>query len=207
MHHYLATSFFLSILLLSPSTPHCWGQTPAPRTMTQFALPLADNTTATAAFLPTTGGSTYLVYGTPTGRLGFFLLTAPTDPTPPNPWPPIPPTPPVPPAPPVPIPQKLTIAIVEDPATTTQQQRSILADPAWRRHAADKHHFRGIIPTDLIEKGTNKPPASLAPFLDAAKGRMLPWILLVAPDGTILFQGPLPPTTAELTATIRRYGG
>ena len=211
MHHFRLSTLCLSVLLCAALTPPCWGQTPAPALQTQFTLPLADQTTAAAVLLPTANGQAWLCYATQTGKIGLWILTPAT--TPPNPEPqPIPPPvppPPVPPVPvpPVPVPQRLTIAVVEDPQTSTSEQRGVLANKTWRNLAGEKHDFRGIIPVDVIEKGTGKPPASLVPFLNAAKGRMLPWVMFGSATGIILWEGPLPATSAELIALIHKYGG
>jgi len=200
MRHFRTNFFLLLTTIMLGQIDTCWAQTPAPATQTQFTLPLANKTSAAAVLLPTQAGQAYLVYATPTGKIGLYLLTSTT----PDPIPPLPPEPPV---PPVPGPQRLTIAIVEDPATTTVEQRQVLADPTWRNLAAEKHDFRGIIPADVIEKGTGKPPASLAPFLDRAKLHALPWCMFTTTAGVILYEGPLPTTAAELIAIIHRYGG
>lgn len=176
------------------------SQTPAPATHSRFQLPLTDGTTASAVFLPTLNGQAYLVYATPTGKLGLYLVT-PTEPSP-TPEPPVPPLPPLP-----PVPQRLTIVIVEDPARTTQAQRSILADPTWRELAKQKHDFRGIAPKDLISKETGKPPTDLQLFLARAPADRLPWILFATSSGAILYEGPLPATAAALTELIRKHGG
>jgi len=189
--------FLLSISLGSMTSQ---AQTPAPAAQTQFSLPLADKTTAVAVILPTLNEQAFLVYATPSGKIGLYLLSLTT----PSPTPPVPPIPPI---PPTPIPQKLTIAIVEDPAATTHQQRAVLTDPLWRNLAAEKHDFRGIIPADIIEKGTGKPPASLVPFLDRAKLHNLPWIMFTTATGTIIWEGQLPTTAQELAAIIRQHGG
>jgi len=190
----------LSLLLSAALTTHSWGQTPAPAAQTKFQLPLADATTATAVILPTQAGQAWLVYATKSGMIGSYLLT-PTDPTPPpDPLPP-------PPVPPVPIPQKLTIAIVENPATTTVEQRQVLADQAWRNLAADKHTFKGIIPTDVTDKRTGKPPADLVPFLNRAALHNLPWVMFTKPDHTIVWEGQLPTTAQELLNLIHQHGG
>ena len=211
MRHFRTNFFLLLTTIMLGQIDTCWAQTPAPATQTQFTLPLANKTSAAAVLLPTQAGQAYLVYATPTGKIGLYLLTSTTpDPIPPLPPepPPVPPPPvPPPPVPPVPVPQRLTIAIVEDPATTTVEQRQVLADPTWRNLAAEKHDFRGIIPADVIEKGTGKPPASLAPFLDRAKLHALPWCMFTTTAGVILYEGPLPTTAAELIAIIHRYGG
>lgn len=70
------------------------AQTPAPAAQVIFALPLADKTTAQAVLLPMPTPGAWLVYATPTGKLGLWTMT-PTSPTPP-PDPSPPPTPPPP---------------------------------------------------------------------------------------------------------------
>jgi hypothetical protein len=197
MHlHPRALTWILYLLL--PAT--LFAQTPAPKTNVAFPIPLADATTAQAIFLPAPSGNAYLVYATSSGKLGSFLLS-PITPEP-GPLPPVPPVPPVPPAP-----TTLTIAIIENPAATTLQQRDVLSALEWRKAAAEKHNFLGIIPSDLIEKGTGKPPASLAPFLDRAKLHNLPWCIMSDAAGKILWEGQLPTSPAELNALIKRYGG
>ena len=94
MPTYPTKSFFLSCALLILLVASASAQTPAPAIKTQFALPLADKTTAQAVLLPMPTPGAWLVYATPTGKLGLWTMT-PTSPTPPpNPAPP--PTPPPP---------------------------------------------------------------------------------------------------------------
>jgi hypothetical protein len=181
---------FVTWLLLIVTTAA--AQTPAPALHTRFQLPLTDSTTATAALLPTHDGQAWLVYATNNGNLGTYYLT-PTELPGPDP--------------PQPIPQKLAIAIVENPATTTLQQRDVLSAIEWRKLATEKHNFLGIVPTDIKEAKTGLPPPALVPFLDRAKNHNLPWIILSNQTGTILWEGQLPPTSQQLTAIIQRYGG
>jgi hypothetical protein len=123
--------------------------------------------------------------------MAIWTLSRSTDPLPPDPIPPIPP-----------IPDKLHIAVIENPLTTTQKQRQILADPAWRTRAAKDHHFYGVIPNDLKDKRSGKPPAHLKPFLERAALHNLPWIIFADEAGTILWEGPLPSTSKELENLI-----
>jgi hypothetical protein len=185
---------FLCWLLLTAMQAR--AQTVAPAILTKFALPLADQTIREAIFLPSPNGQAYLVYATSTGQLGLWTLT-PTNPPPaPEPTPPTPPPP-----------QKLLIAVVENPTTTTLEQRAVLAAPTWREIATEKHVFFGIIPNDVIEKGTGKPPASLVPFLDRAKEHTLPWCMFFTQRGEIVWEGQIPATAKELIDLIQRYGG
>ena len=183
------------------------SQTPAPEVQTLFNLPLTDKTTAQAVILPTLDGQAFLVYATSAGRLGIYCLiptTAP-EPTPPTPLPPtpIPPTP----IPPTPITQKLYIAIVENPRETTQEQKAVMVDKEWRSLAVDKHNFIGLIPSEIKEIKTGLPPASLLPFLNAAKGHNLPCIVIFNKSMSLVYAAELPVTSAEITAIIHKYGG
>jgi hypothetical protein len=186
----------LLVLLAGAAT----AQTPAPAIQTQFVLPLADKTTATAILLPAADDQVWLVYATRTGQISLWTMS-PTSPEP-SPTPPTP-TPPTPP----PTPTKLTIAIVEDPEKTTAEQRHVLTDDAWRNVATQKHDMRGIIPIDIKEANTGKPPPALVPFLEATKGKPLPWVLLYNQTGSILWEGPLPSSGEALANLINKHGG
>jgi hypothetical protein len=70
------------------------AQTPAPALQTPFSLPLTDKTTAQAVLLPTLNGQAFLVYATPTGRLGLWTMSPTTPTPPPEPQPQPPPQPP-----------------------------------------------------------------------------------------------------------------
>jgi len=192
-------SFYLLPCLFAILTGQALAQTPAPAIHTRFALPLADKTTAMAVLLPTQDSQAWLVYATPNGKIGLYLLT-PTTPTPPPE-----PTPPVPPVPP-PVPTRLTIAIVEDPSTTTQEQRGILSDSTWRDIAKSKHDFIGIIPNDIKDARTGLPPAWLTPFLNRAKLHRLPWVIFTDGSTGIVWEGELPDSSAALADLISKYG-
>jgi hypothetical protein len=94
MPPYRTKSLCLSIALSILPAASALAQTPAPALHTQFSLPLADKTTAQAVLLPTLNGQAFLVYATPTGRLGLWTMN-PTHPAPPpDPQPPPQPQPP-----------------------------------------------------------------------------------------------------------------
>lgn len=186
----------LSILLTAISTLNALAQTPSPAGNTPFNIPLSDSTTAQARILPTTDGAAYLVYATKQAQLGLWLLT-PTDH---QPLPPPEPTP-------TPTPTKLQIAIVEDPAATTQKQRWVISSNLWRDYARQKHTIKGIIPTNLIDKETGRPPADLSPFLDRAKNQILPYLILYDHDGNPVWTGTMPEDPATILSIIKQHEG
>ena len=185
---------FLGCLLMGAAPPT--SQIPSPEIESQFPLLLSDGTTAQAVFLPVNDGNLYLVYATRQGKLGFWTLTKGTGPIPPDPIPP-----------PPPVPTRLTIVVVEDPERSTQIERDILADDRWRGLAMEKHNFLGIIPIDLVDNRTGKPPALLAPFLDLAKGKALPWTILADAKGNVVWQGHLPNSPDDFANLIKKFGG
>ena len=185
---------FLACLLTGavPTT----SEVPTPELEKSFSMILSDGTKAQAVFLPAKHGNLYLVYATQRGSLGFWTLTKGTDPIPPDPDPPPPPEP-----------TRLTIVVIEDPERSTQIERDILADDRWRGLAMEKHNFLGIIPIDLVDNRTGKPPALLAPFLDLAKGKALPWTILADAKGNVVWQGHLPNSPDDFANLIKEKGG
>lgn len=172
--------------------------TPAPAANAAFLLPMSDGTTASAAIVGTANGGGILCYATKTGRLGIYTLTPGTTPQPPTPpQPPRPPTPPT--------PQKLGVAIVEDPAARTPDLAALLLSREWRDYVTKAHTLVGVIPSTIIEKETGKPPAELAPFLDAAAGIKLPALVGLDLQGRKVFAVPLPPSAAAIIATLKPY--
>jgi len=157
---------------------------------------LRDGTTANAQILPANQDQSWLVYVTKTGELGVYQVAPAISPTPPAPTPP----------PPL-EPQKLKIAIVVDPSTTTLDQVVCMASKEWRDLAASKHEFLGIIPRGIIEDKENPPPQRLLPFLERSSKQKLPWLLFADQKGNFIFEGPLPKTAPELTDLIKKYGG
>ena len=202
MNHFGTSLFCLLTIFAGTSTLESAVPTPAPAPGVQFTLPLTDSTNGTAVLLPTHDGEAWLVYATSSGKLGTYYLIPQNHPIPPTPDPPIPPIPPTP-DPPIPPPlEKLHIAIVEDPARTTLQQRDVLSDPKWRAAASSQHWFEGIIPNDVKEIKTGLPPANLLPFLERAKLHNLPWVIMCNEAGVIRWEGPLPATAEELFKLI-----
>lgn len=191
MNRYPNKLFCLLILCAITSTSKSADDIPPPATNLTFTLPLADTTDAQAIVLRAPELRYHLIYATSTGEMAVWTLTPSNVPIPPDPIPPVPP-----------LPDKLHIAIVENPLTTTQAQRQVLAAPAWRAHAKKDHHFLGVIPHNLKDKRTGQPPAHLQPFLDRAALHNLPWIIFANDAGTIIWEGPLPPSAKELENLI-----
>jgi hypothetical protein len=165
--------------------------TPAPAQNTPFNLPLADNTTAQARLLSRDGTTAWLIYATKDGRLGLYILT-PTTPPEPIPPPP-PPTRPV------------RIAIVENPTTTTQPQRHVLAATTWRRAVLPPNELIGLIPNDTKTPQTGEPPPRLKPYITAAAGKPLPLIIFADANDTVISTHALPETLDLLLKLLKDH--
>jgi hypothetical protein len=54
---------------------------------------------------------------------------------------------------------------------------------------------------------TGQPPKQCAPFLERAKGRPLPWLIVAAQSGRVLYDGPFPENEAAEKAILTKAGG
>ncbi len=185
---------FLGWLLLAAPLDAATAPVPAP--LKFFHLPMDDGSSTQAVLLPIDADHMWMVYTSKDGQIGFWMMTRSTDPIPPDPVPPPPPKP-----------TRLTIVVIEDPERSTQIERDILADDRWRGLAMEKHNFLGIIPIDLVDNRTGKPPTLLAPFLELAKGKALPWTILADAKGNIVWQGHLPNSPDDFANLIKEKGG
>ena len=93
MRPYPISVLCLSLVCFAPPLSETTAQTTAPAVYQTFTLPLADKTTAQAFLLPTLEGRAFLVYATPTGKLGLWTMTPTNQTKPPDPPPPPPPPP------------------------------------------------------------------------------------------------------------------
>jgi hypothetical protein len=187
----IAVSMIAYALCCAPMIGYAADEpTPAPAPGVAFALPLSDGSQTTAKILPGPDAKHWLVYATKSGQLVVWTV-APTDPGP------IPPPPP-----PPPIDTRLKIAIVEQPTASTPQQRGIMADKAWRTAIPPPHLFIGVLPLNIINPDTGKPPEQIAPFLRAAEGRPLPLVVLLDEFNTVYSVVPLPDSAAGILSLI-----
>jgi len=179
----------LFTLLIGLSTPRCLAQTPAPKPATFFLMPLADGSIATTVILPTTDEQAYLVYASPTGQIGLYLLT-PASLIPPL-DPPIPPTPPVPPPKP---PQKLASVIT----ITETEPAPIGAEVDRAIRSANATYFAYTI--EMVSMPN--PPANSLKWIGLSAGRSYPYTFAATAAGVILWQGPTPTTAADFLAML-----
>jgi hypothetical protein len=177
----------LALALLLVVASLCSAATPAPAVQTRFALPLTDGTQAQAFILAAPDGASYLVYATAAGDLVVLPLgKTQVDPIPPNPTP-----------------GKKKIAVIEDPSRSTWAVRQVLAEKSWRNFATQFHTFLGVIPADLIDPETLKPPPRLEPAIKAASGHALPVLVILDQNNQPIRVLALPTSAADLLATLK----
>lgn len=82
----------------------------------------------------------------------------------------------------------------------------LFMDPTLAARMKERGHKFRVVDKDV--KGANdQPPADLVPYLKRASGKSFPQFFLVSPDGTLLHEGDLPKSPADLIAVMQKVGG
>jgi len=125
-----------------------------------------------------------------------------------GPRPPPDPTPDPKPTPkPAPYTGKFSMVVIEETDVAANNRGQFFADKELRDYLATKLVGKPRIADKDVVDASGQPPKDLAPYLNHAKGKGLPQLYLIAPDGTVLYEGNLPKTPAELIATVKKVGG
>lgn len=82
--------------------------------------------------------------------------------------------------------------------------KAIMSEKVRNYMDENGHQFR-VVDKD-IKDPDGKIPADIASFLQRAKGKDLPWLILADQDGSILYEGPVTGED-ELIDTLKNYGG
>lgn len=175
----LAGLLILSTLALADSTV-------GPATGTRFAVPLSDGSQGVGMMLASPEGAFNLVIATPAGSL-IVLPVGTQD---------HPPTPPIPPV------KRSAFVIIDNPATASVAQRTVLADSRWRAETQADGRFRGLIPFGYLDPDTGKPPAKFAAALSEAAGKRCPLLVWLSPDGTVTGSTPIPETLSAFHSLL-----
>lgn len=110
------------------------------------------------------------------------------------------------PFPPTPL-TKLYIAVIEETATPRVDRGAFLTDSDLLNYIKNKDFTYRWVDKDVVGPD-GRPPNSLLPYLNAARGKALPYVVIVGPNGGIpLFEGPLPATPTDLLITLKKVGG
>jgi hypothetical protein len=168
------------------------------------ALTLPDGTSASASSL----AGHYLLMVDKAGKIVIYDVTVTIHgPTPP-PTPPVPPAPPVPPTPPTPpTPVKLRAVLIEETENSTQATAAIRVSAKIRTWAAAGGHDLFFLDQQSHDKDGN-PPADLKAWLEFAKTKPLPYLVLVdKAKNSIVSEAPAPANEKDYLALLETYGG
>jgi hypothetical protein len=101
---------------------------------------------------------------------------------------------------------KLCLVVIEETSQSASNRGAFFSDPALAKLMADKGHAHRIDDQNVVG-ADGAPPADIARFLDAAKGKALPQYFLVDAKGKTRSSGDLPKTAAEMVALITKFQG
>ena len=102
---------------------------------------------------------------------------------------------------------KFSMVVIEETEMAANNRGSFFADKELHAYLATRLVGKPRIADKDVVDSTGQPPKDLAPYLNHAKGKGLPQLYLIAPDGAVLYEGNLPKTPAELIATVKKVGG
>lgn len=103
-------------------------------------------------------------------------------------------------------PTKLWVVIIEETSEAASNRGAMLSDAKLIDRMNTKQHRFRVVDKDVV--GTDgRPPADIARFLTASKGKSLPQLFLVDEKGHPRFSGDMPKSAADLLALITKVGG
>lgn len=103
-------------------------------------------------------------------------------------------------------PAKLWVVIIEETSEAASNRGAMLSDAKLIDRMNTKQHRFRVVDKDVV--GTDgRPPADIARFLTASKGKSLPQLFLVDEKGHPRFSGDMPKSAADLLALITKVGG
>jgi glutaredoxin len=119
-----------------------------------------------------------------------------------QPNPPSPPQPPQPPKPPIPQPASgFTIAVIVDAGAESPAHAAVY-DDVILREAVKQAGCTLVVADELVTNEANLAPENLKPYLEAANGKPLPWVV-VGQKGVVLDSFPLPATSSQLWERVK----
>lgn len=95
--------------------------------------------------------------------------------------------------------------MIEETSQASATRGAMLADGQLAGYLRE-HGIRWRIADRDAVDSMGRVPADLAPYLRRARGKTLPYMLLVDPSGRLKREGPLPGTAAELLSVMRTLG-
>lgn len=108
------------------------------------------------------------------------------------------------PPPPPPITKLFGVIIVEETKDRTPQQAAV--QDAIHKACDGKKLQWARLDKDVVDEN-GKPPADMAAWLAKAKGKTLPYLILVGENGIVAWEGTQPATEAAALELLKKYGG
>jgi hypothetical protein len=96
--------------------------------------------------------------------------------------------------------------VIEETTTAPAWRGLMVNDPTLAAYFKAKGH-RLLVKDQNVVDQNGQPPKDVKRFLDATKGKALPYVFLVDVKGNVVAQGDLPPTSAELILWLQKWGG
>lgn len=122
-----------------------------------------------------------------------------------NPQPP--PNPDPKPEPPGPVtPTKFKIVIVEETEQAVAERGAFLASTTLAAYLREKGHSWRVVDKDVTDS-SGKPPADIAKYIEAAKGKTLAQVFLIDSDGKLRHQGNCNFKVSEMIELLKKNGG
>jgi len=105
-------------------------------------------------------------------------------------------------------PHQIYMVIIEEATERTPSRAVMLDDDTLAARFKDKGHKYLIIDQNVLSRGGGEVPPKLKPYLDIAKGKQLPYAILVdQKTGVKLTEGPLPATATATLEMLTKAGG
>lgn len=102
---------------------------------------------------------------------------------------------------------KFRMVVIEETDMAASNRAAFFADKDLLAYLKTKLSGKVRVADQDVKDETGVPPKDLVPYLNRAKGKALPQVFLVTDGGTVLMEGDLPKTPAELLATIKKAVG
>lgn len=97
------------------------------------------------------------------------------------------------------------VMMVEESSQRTPGLAAVISSESLRQYVSSKGHHWRVWDKDLAKDQTA--PAEIAPWLNRAAGKQLPWLMISDDAGRVLWEGPCPADPISVQQLIVKHGG